>query len=243
MKYYDRNCQTTEFDIQQMEKVGKGECAQVYRYQSDKILKVYFSTTVLEARLQPRVFDILKDIENEHLMKIYQLYSDMNYLSQILYKMKCLSFTTDAYTAEYYQEQKINALEEPTEYLLDNVKELEDLFDIFTKKQAITWDVKRANTVMDSNNIIIIDPDLFYISKLSNVYTARTNKMNLLRLVRSILYWASTEQQDYQKLEREITIELDETNISGKTNVTDYLYKKLKYSKKPIDYFRKNKEL
>ena len=81
-----------------------------------------------------------------------------------MYQNRKISFVTDAYTAKFYENSGINILYQPISYVLDNFRELEQLFDIFSSLSIEVNDVKRDNLVMDTNKIVLIDPDCFVLS-------------------------------------------------------------------------------
>ena len=78
---------------------------------------------------------------------------------------------------------------EQKNYLLENIEKLEKLFETFSNYKICVEDVKRRNTVINRNEIIIIDHDLFYIfnENASKDFMSLVNKRKLLELVRSIM--------------------------------------------------------
>ena len=136
------------------------------------------------------------------------------------------SFVIDAYTAKYYSGNNlVNVMFEQKNYLLENIEKLEKLFETFSDYKICVEDVKRRNTVSNRNEIIIIDPDLFYIfnENASKDFMSLVNKRKLLELVRSIMVNSESGEVDFK--------------VNDKTNITNEVATKLKYVKKPIYFF------
>ena len=184
MSYYNRNYK--KIKLSAMEYLNSGECAKVF-YNKEIIFKEYYSKTRLNCRLSEKMFDILKKINNPHFIELFDIYSDFDFIELLKNKLKILPFIVDAYTAKYYPDDSINVLFEHKDYILDNFKELEVLFRIFSENMICTDDIKKDNTVISKDGIVIIDPDLFYTMQSSREFISALNKKKLLNLFRSIL--------------------------------------------------------
>lgn len=233
--YYNRHLE--RFNLEQMEYINKGLCAEIYS-DDEQIFKKYFPLTPLTCRLKADVFDILKDINNPHFMKIYEIYNRCNQID--LYKSICddHEFIVSAYTAKYYKDNSVNALLEDKNYLLENFYELEKLFEELTKNNICTNDVKKDNSILGKNGIVIIDPDLFYIVESSDAFLRQMNKKNLFELYNSILVNSLEDNIYYQKNANIIRALLENIKITGKTDVTHEISKTLKYVNKPKELFK-----
>ena len=128
---------------------------------------------------------------------------------------------------------------EQKNYLLENIEKLEKLFETFYDYKICVEDVKRRNTVSNRNEIIIIDPDLFYIfnENASKDFMSLVNKRKLLELVRSIMVNSESGEVDYLTFENGINMEILDFKVSDETNITNEVAPKLKYMKKPIYFF------
>ncbi len=128
---------------------------------------------------------------------------------------------------------------EQKNYLLENIEKLEKLFETFSDYKICIEDVKRRNTVINRNEIIIIDPDLFYIfnENASKDFMSLVNKRKLLELVRSIMVNSESGEVDYLTFENGINMEILDFKVSDETNITNEVAPKLKYVKKPIYFF------
>ena len=242
MKYYSRDCKKLSLNTKTLKYLDSGECARV-RYDDKLIFKEYYISTEPEYRLSPEMFAIFETIDNQHFMKIYNIYSRMNGLRLLSTKTKILPFTIDAYTAKYYKDDNVDVLEAPKDYLLDNFRELEDLFTLFTTNKINPADLKRRNTILNNNGIILIDPDSFSLSSDSKIDLSLKNKKALLNLFKDILlecaYKKEECQQNIVSISEKIKADLTDFAISENTEITNELSKKLKYVKKPIAYLTK----
>ncbi len=72
MAYYNRDLKRLKIKRKKLEWLNQGNCAKVFRY-GDKVLKEYFPDTGRGSRLKPEVFDILRHIDNDNFMKLYEI--------------------------------------------------------------------------------------------------------------------------------------------------------------------------
>lgn len=235
MVYYDRSLK--KININDTEYLNCGECAKIF-YNKDIVFKEYFSDAPLDCRLTPKRFDILKDVNNSHFIKLLNIYSSMNLFELLEYKVKVLDFITDAYTTKYYDDDKVDALYVQTDYIMDNLRELELLFDDFTDNGIVTDDIKRKNAILSPKGIVIIDPDSFYMSTEPTDLISIKNKLNLLDLIRSICVDSMIEKSIIDDRLSKI-MELVDIKVDRTTDVTHEVSKKLKHFKRPIEYFMK----
>lgn len=249
MAYYNRDLKRLKIKRKKLEWLNQGNCAKVFRY-GDKVLKEYFPDTERDSRLKPEVFDILRHVDSDYFIKLYDIYTDMNILELLFYTIEknmdkeeydCDIFQVDVYLAKYYPSNSIHILEESTNYVLENFRQLDSLFDIFTDNGIRTDDIKRENCVLNTNGIVIIDPDCFKISKDSIRDVRIHNKKNLLHLLKSICCDSVGDYENFGKIKDNINGFLDEADIKENTDIAYEISKKFQYVKKPIDYFRKSK--
>lgn len=238
MAYYNRQLQRLKLKRKKLKYLDRGCCAKAYYY-GDKVFKKYFSETGDDSRLKPEVFDILRDINHDHFIKLFEIYSDMNLSELLIYLLDKSSFQVDGYMAKLYLNISINVLEGPIDYISDNFRELDILFDIFTNNGIQTKDVKRKNTAMSSNGIVILDPDCFYMSKDSKSTLKTKNKEKLLDLFKSICRDSAENYVNHEELKDKIDKKIGDIRVTENTDVAYEISKKLSYVKKPIDYFMK----
>ena len=233
--YYNRHFD--RFNLKNMKYINKGLCAEIYS-DDEQIFKKYFPLTPRTYRLKENVFDILKDINNPHFIELYEIYNRSNQIDS--YKSICdeHEFIVSAYTAKYYKDNSVNALLEDKNYLLENFCELEKLFEELTKNNICTNDVKRDNSILGKNGIVIIDPDLFYLVESSDAFLRQINKKNLFNLYNSIIINSLEDDIYYQKNANIIRALLESIKITEKTDVTHEISKTLKYVNKPKELFK-----
>ena len=234
MSYYNRDHKKIKLD--DFEYLNSGECARIL-YNKEVIFKEYFPETEPCYRINEKVFNILKNINNPHFIELFDFYSDFNFIELLKNKVGILPFVIDAYTAKYYPDDSVNVLIEHKDYILDNLKELEVLFRVFSENMICTDDIKRDNTVIGKDGIVIIDPDLFYTMQSSREFISTLNKKNLLYLFRDILINSIKNELNPGKIKTFIDNELVNFEVKANTDVTYEISKKLKYIKKPIELF------
>lgn len=236
MSYYNRNHK--KLKVNALEYLNSGECAKIL-CNKDIVLKEYYSETILNSRLNGKMFDILKNISNPHFIELFDIYSCFDFIELLENKIGILPFIVDAYTAKYYSDNSVNVLLEHKDYILDNFRELELLFKIFSENMICTDDIKRDNTVIGKDGIVIIDPDLFYTIESSKELISTLNKKKLLHLFRSILINFVKNEPNYGKIITFIDNELVNFEVTDDTDVAYEICKKLKYIKQPMELFRR----
>lgn len=65
---------------------------------------------------------------------------------------------------------------ESVDYLLDNLRELEELFSLFTEERIVADDMKRENAILGKEGIVLINPDTYSFSLLEKEEIAIQNK-------------------------------------------------------------------
>jgi len=240
MIYRDINFRKTIIDKNDLEYLNSGCCANVYRYK-DNIFKEYKDGIDYVCRMKVQLFNVLKQINNPHFIELYTIYSRINLLEYLKYKLKKDDFYTEAYTAKYYHDDKINVLYESTDYLLDNFRDLELLFDEISKCGICANDLKYENTIFTKNNIIIIDPDIFYFYDIAQSNLIKKNKILLVLLLENILINSKFDtnedikKDDYLKQIDKLT----SVNYDENKDVISQIARNLNRVKKPIEFFRK----
>lgn len=233
MAYYNRN--KKKFDQSNFKYLNKGNCATV-DYNHDIIFKQYFPSTELGHRLKACVFDILKDIDNPHFIELIDIYANDSLLKLIFNKLWEEDFIVDAYSAKYYENENINVLTQPVDYLLDNIRELEILLGIFSSNAILVDDIHSENVIYTPQKMIIIDPDWFRIYKDEDLVIR--NKRKLLWLCKDICEDLLSLKYTYEKIDNMVK-KLTNFEVNEKTEVAYELSKKLVGVKRPIDYLVK----
>ena len=250
MAFYNRSGKKLNLDFDGMESLTGGGCSTVY-HNEDIIFKKYHPHIRKEIRLTPEGFDFFKNINNPHFIKLYDIFCDYDFFELISFYLRRELFKVDGYTAKFYSDDSVNVLLEYKDYLLDNLRELEDLFNFFSDNRVYLDDIKRANTILGKNGIVIIDPDLFVINASlrdvmdCDVYSLighrcsinLQNKKALVHLINDIFsccLYGMSDSDNYLKADAFFNFEIRED-----TDITSEVSKRLQYVKKPIDYIEK----
>ena len=159
MFYFSRNKEIFKID-KEYERLSSGECGEVYTNEKN-IFKVYFKDTLDEFRLDEEIFEFMKQIDSQNLMKIYEIYTKASLKNAFGILTQYNDFQIDAYLAKYYKKDDINVLFKHKDYLLESLKEIEKLFAYFTEYLIFIDDIKFENSICTENEIVIIDPDCF----------------------------------------------------------------------------------
>ena len=210
MKIYTQNKSIKVLDFEKLLCIGYGNTANIYKM-DDYIYKRYFSYTSDKYKLDSDVFTVLKQLKSENMMKIYELlYEDEN-LGEI-----------SGYIAKYYLKKIIDIFEKKSDYALENMNQIEKLFDELSENEIRVNDVKYNNTILTENKIILIDPDAYKKVICNKEKLKIYNKMELIKLFKSIYSHSKKSPYDIKE-----TYELFNIELNEKTNVTFELSKKL----------------
>lgn len=236
MRYIDGDGKKVKFNMNEFKFLDSGGCASVYD-NNILIFKRYHKGTPNNLKLRKDVFNILKQIKSANFIKLYNSY-------YVEYNYKRINFNDeylDAYTAEYYQKENIIPALINKDYLLENLKKLDDLFELLSDNRIETNDVRVQNTILTKESIVIIDPDFFEIHRNSKKEIRIWNKARLLNLVRDLLLKIELfkDYNTMEKMERWFDDNFDLNEITESTDLAYELSKKLKYVKKPIEVIRK----
>lgn len=237
MKYYDSNGILREFSV--TEPFDSGGNAEVFKIENNtQVLKKYKDPLQqTKWKIDYELFEILKHINNFHFIHLLERYYD--YMKYSEDSINCIKewpewSLIDAYTYDYVEEDKIDLLTMPIDYLLTNLDEMEKLFFSFAKEGITVGDLTANNVVLNQNGIVIIDPDGFSIRtiRMEDDYSRvlKVNREWLCDLFRSLL----NQNHSYEK-----TFSLfNERKLVGSDNMTSIVAKKLRPYQKTIDYIK-----
>ena len=232
MNYYDRDKNKYKFNLLNMKYINKGSCGKVYKYQ-DSAIKIYNEDTPDFIRLKPERFDQFKTITNPHFIRLKNIYTKKVFPFRIQ-----KNFVAAAYESSYYEKDKQSIVEKPIDYLLDNLSEIEILLTYLTNEHIVTDDLRYDNIILQSNNIVLIDPDSFRFYTDSTKYIGYKNKENLVQLVNTILYHSLKEYDE--DLASKVKFKFFSKEVHDATNVTHMVSKELKKYKTLKDYYMDN---
>lgn len=146
------------------------------------------------------------------MIKIYDLlYEDID-LSEL-----------SGYTAKYYEDKKINIFDKDLDYVLDNMNNIEKLFDELSKNIIRVKDLKYKNTILMDDKIILIDPDAYKKVNYSESSLRIINKKELLSLFKNIYICCLSKKDSCKKI-----YDLFDIKVDKSTNITYELSKKMK---------------
>lgn len=250
MAYYDRK--NRKLDKRDMKYLANGGFGNVY-FDEETILKVYYPKCIdpFEGKITLEVFDILKEIHHPNFIELLDIYSNLDFLTLFCRKFNLIySFQIDAYTAKYYQKEDINPLLESKDYLLDNLREIDQLCTLLTKLRIRLDDLRAGNTIFTKEKMIIIDPDYFRLTALSMKQLTIHNKKSLFLLMKDIFSNYLEEfitKEDPTSTTRQLIItadsivnkRLNDIYITEQTDIPAVLSKRLKSAKKTVELFRK----
>lgn len=232
MIYNDEFNRKVIFNSKNLNYLDKGGCAKVFTInETDKILKKYFKSTPTDLRISKDIFNLIRLIDSRNLMKVFDIFTSCDFN---IFK-DTNSHKIIGYTAKYYKSDDINPLLLDKEYLIENFRNLEKLIDIFNDLNILAKDLKEENVVFTKDNIVIIDPDLFSKPDKNKDFIKKFNSCELFSLLINIIVKYSGNTKYFRNSLMDELID----RYSFNDNISDILYKKLKYVKKPIDYFKK----
>ncbi len=227
MFLYNESGKKFEIDDSKENMINHGCCGEIYKYKNDCV-KLYYDSSLSNGKISKKVFETLKEIDSDYFVK----------LKDLLYQEGLREFS--AYIMKYYNAEELNILDLDTDYTLYMFHEYLKLFNEFSEKKIITYDVKRNNTIYDGKNLILIDPDLFYFS--NNVkYCKISNYNRLLQLFRSIYLEEVKENFELDYSKNPFTDLGELFNLELGPNMDNELAKKLKKYRRPRDYFKSKK--
>lgn len=232
MGLYNKSFCELDINLDEIKRINEDMVtnAFIYRYR-DIILKKYWYCT--EYAISDDVFDKLCTIDNEHFIKLYELFtiiSDDEYEEKhAKYQQGKRFFCKDGYTAKYYQPDSINPVLEQSDYLVKSMEGLKELVDILSNSRIMMTDTKIGNTIIQSNGIVIIDPDYYKLSSQSLDTIKNHNYKELLQLLKTIfIHYAEMKKADISKM----FTELDNNNP---LESICYIEKQLRKVNRPID--------
>ncbi len=248
MTYYNRD--NERLDTHNMHYLDSGNFGSVY-LKEDTIIKIYHPECIdpFEGKITLEVFDILKEIHHPNFIELLDVYSNLDLLTLLCRKFKLIyHFQIDAYTAKYYLSSDINPLLESKDYLLDNLRNIMSLMDIFTRRRIRVDDLRSGNIVLTKENMVIIDPDYFRLTILPLDKLTIHNKKSVFILFKDICsnYLEEillqenptlTLQQRMIRADKIVNRQFDDIRITDQTDIPAVLSKRLKSVKKPVELF------
>ena len=195
MIYYGND--NTVINTEGFRYVNRGMKACIYE-KDGLVFKKFNTDTQPKYILKKKVFKKLKSLDIPHFITLDNYYYQFKGLNELL----CI----DAYTYKYIDQDNTTLLFQDKEYILEMVNELTKAIDCFTKNGIGLFDCHSGNIIFSENDVTIIDPDMFYLSKMPSRILNRKNKIKLLNYIKSTLnsniekYCDSSYYYNYAKL-------------------------------------------
>ena len=246
MDFYNRD--NVKFDFNDMEYLSHGYNGEVF-YNNKIIFKKYFAWSEKDSRINLQLFDLLKEFKNPHFIELYDIYTKyfkIEIINRIIKKIRNNAFLVEGYSAKYYQEDNIDVLNSSKEYFLENLFEIEKFINELSENGIKINDMIRRNIILNKDNIVIIDPDLFYLWNPISCLPANKEKLYylfndlLLNEVFKIPYLYTTSK--YLKEQNIFKNHMYNLYATEEFCVTDEFSKILKHTKKPVELFEKTKK-
>lgn len=157
--FYDKDGKMREYEGVSTGK--KGKCSEVF-HDGNIYYKKYFYTTSYCDRITYDIWELLEGIENSHLARIYELLYGRNNVCRISFLRENIrDYEVDAYRLQWIKEDNTDILEISKEYFLENLFEIFHLGEVLSGYGAYMNDVKRENTIINREGIVLIDPDIY----------------------------------------------------------------------------------
>ncbi len=227
-RFYDHDGNEHFIDLSR--EFNNGCCGRVYFLDEDnkRVFKKYYVNTLSDYRLKYSVFVILNEMRHPNIICPLEDYYDS--------KPDDLKPSIMAgYTYDYIIGHAVDLLYRPKDYLLENLRSIEKLFDQLAKEGVQVSDLKPDNVVLNENRIVIIDPDCFQkMPKEAIKYTSRMNKRLLLYLMRDLL---SKNMGPTSFCIRDIN-SLFSSELEDEKDMTSFVAKRLMFKKRIIDYLK-----
>lgn len=247
MTYYDSKGTLVEFN--RTKTSFEGTNGTVYKSDNGIAYKEYFwngDTIITQA-----MFEFLKTINDKHFIKLIERYYQQSKVNDYDRFIKSISDTEpnpdiyhkdtyriDMYTYYWVEKEYIDILEEHKDYLLDNLNALLKLADFLSSNYVGLSDIKMDNTVCNRNNIVLIDPDMYYFlpPEIVNSKLHEKNRLRILYLVASLCR-SLTRHVSYENSDN--VTELFGSSIENPEKALHILSKKLRGYKRPVDYLKR----
>ena len=204
--------------------IGSGNSAYVKR-RKNICIKEYYNYTDLDGIIDEDVFNTLKFIDNKHFVKLLSLRKDM--LNKII-----------GYTYKYVDALNLRIVDLSRDYTLENLADLEELISEFNRLSVLIRDTNGSNLLLQENNVVIIDPDLYEID-----YSKTIDELNIHNKQMILNYFYYKFMSCFRGYSFEYLHTMDrlfDIDIKEDTILSDEMRKKL-VDEKPIDTIRKLK--
>lgn len=180
------------------------------------------------------LFNILKKLNHPNINKVLELYYDVSKIKNKDYLISHIQdLKVDAYKYLYIDDSFIDIISESTEYLLYNLKKLEEITLIFTELGIWMKDFKRENTIFFKDKIILIDLDCCKVVKINDSSYIHSNNICCLQHLFIDLF---EKCRSYSYRFEDKVSEL--FSLDENSSITSSVSRKLGKYKTPFDYIK-----
>lgn len=196
--------------------IYRGGASLIYRHNGELVKVFHVADDKSISTLSEDNFDLIKKIKHKNFIDLIDRYHRVPETSEFV----------EAYTYHEIEGSTFNFLQCDTEFCVEQLRILLSLFDIFSECGIKMQDVSAVNTLVLSDRIVLIDPDLYDNVGLST-YLKGFNRNQLIYLVLSYFFY----------YDGYIIPEIIEGCIDSEDPV-ELIAKRLLPYKTPIDYIR-----
>ncbi len=180
MEYYNHLGEAVEYNQLARKSSQHGDCASVY-FIDDYALKVYYTYTQLENRITKEIYDVVNNIDNRHLAKIWELLIERIHFDHA--KTVDENFTNkriDAYRMPKIAKSNTNFLDLDMNFILDMISELDSLARELSHDGIMIEDTKVDNMIVTDDNIVLIDWDMYRLTDKAYEEVLAMNRQQLI---------------------------------------------------------------
>lgn len=223
MIFYDKSGRKLEYKLGELIS-EEGQYGKVYKLDGtdNECIKVYKKGQIVDDK-------ILMFIKNMGLKNFYKLY-EMLYGRTGKFK---------AHTMKYYESMEIDILTMPVEYTLCSLCNLYESVIKLAEEHVYASDMHIGNVILSSDEITVIDTDIYSFSELQSIEQLKRKNISALRYLFRELYLNALKE--YHSQIDNYTVRQDIISLFGSDrpfNLNNTCNRLTRY-KKPIDCLRK----
>lgn len=224
MYFYNENGKRVKYELG--ESIGGEQYGNVYRLpdSATECIKIYKKGQVVNN-------EILKLIRSLDLKNFYKIY-------ELLYSKRG---NLRAHLMKYYKSDDIDILTMPMEYTLYNLCNLWESFVKLADNYIYASDVHTGNVILGSDEMTIIDCDIYSRSELQTKEQLRVKNISALRYLFEQLYLEALDDYHLDIATYEIREKIQSIFELYSKSSLDRTCNKLMKCKYPIDYIRSSR--
>lgn len=249
MKYFNSSGELVEFNG--IKSGHYGQNSEIMRLSDGSVYKKYFNETEDTNHITLEVFEFIKLLDNDHMVKLIErYYQEKNNLKAEDIVNNPERYMIDVYTYEWVKEDNIDILKMPIDYLLDNLSELLSLADYLSAFGLYMIDIMTDNVILNENGIVLIDPDIYtfeyntlynhFMIASDNFRVKKWNRKCIVELLKRLFYRALEIRKESNGITYMVEEMFEEVAWAGEYD-TSIVAKKLNGFRNPEEYFESKK--